>query len=164
MRLKVTLAALVFALAALAAACDTDDPAPSLQRSSPPPPPPASEQLVQRAAEVLNVVISTEAAAPTSCAGGTTQQLTVTGRDIEGSGEYAFDAKDFAFSTGDCVEFTFAAETEFHTFTVEDLGLDQSADGGENVTFAFTFSEPGQFALICIPHQDQGMVGTITVQ
>lgn len=164
MRLKVTLTVVVLALAALAAACDTDDPPPSLQRSSPPPPPPASEQLVQRAAEVLNVAISAEAAAPTSCADGATSQLDVTGQDIEGSGAYAFDPKDLTFSAGDCVEFTFASETEFHTFTVEELEVDQSADGGESVTFAFTFSEPGQFALICIPHQDQGMVGTITVQ
>ena len=85
-------------------------------------------------------------------------------QDLGGSGVYAFSPKDLAFSVGDCVQFTITAETELHTFTVDDLGIDRSLDVGETITFTFTFDQPGVFKLVCIPHEANGMVGTITVQ
>ena len=36
--------------------------------------------------------------------------------------------------------------------------------GGETETVEFTFDAAGEFALVCLPHQGLGMVGTITVQ
>ena len=68
------------------------------------------------------------------------------------------------FKVGDSINFVIESETEFHTFTVEDLGIDASADSGESVEFNFKFDRAGTFQLICIPHESQGMVGTITVQ
>ena len=59
--------------------------------------------------------------------------------------------------------FTLIAETEFHTFTVDDLDIDVSLDPDSPQTFTHTFDTPGTFKLICIPHEIQGMVGSITV-
>jgi hypothetical protein len=36
-------------------------------------------------------------------------------------------------------------------------------EGGTDGTFSFTFEEPGTYDYFCIPHEDLGMVGTVTV-
>jgi plastocyanin/peroxiredoxin len=83
--------------------------------------------------------------------------------DGGGQGPFAFSPAAFSFSAGDTVNFTVAAESVFHTFTVDDLGIDVVIDGGDIIGFSFTFDKPGTYELICIPHQALGMVGTITV-
>lgn len=85
-------------------------------------------------------------------------------QDPGGSGNYQFSPTELTFSVGETVTFTLASETEFHTFTVDDLDIDQIVDAGETVSLTFTFDTPGTFDLICIPHELLGMVGTITVQ
>lgn len=85
-------------------------------------------------------------------------------RDEAGSGAYAFEPDALTFNVGDSINFVIESETEFHTFTVEDLGIDAAADAGESVEFNFKFDRAGTFQLVCIPHETQGMVGTITVQ
>ena len=82
--------------------------------------------------------------------------------DVGGSGAYAFNPSSVSFSVGEKVTFTLTAETEFHTFTVEDLDIDQSLEAGETRKFTFTFDKAGSFSLICLAHPD--MKGTITVQ
>ena len=67
-------------------------------------------------------------------------------------------------SVGETVTFTLTAETEFHTFTVDELGIDESIDGGESATYTHTFDKAGTFKLVCLVHETSGMVGTITVQ
>ena len=84
--------------------------------------------------------------------------------DRGGSGTYMFDPSEFTLDVGDTVTFTLCAESEFHTFTVEELGIDVDVNGGETVGFDFTFDQPGTFQLICIPHEALGMTGTITVK
>ena len=54
--------------------------------------------------------------------------LSVKLQDVGGSGEYLYSPNEFAFSVGEKVTFTFTAETEFHTFTVDDLEIDVSVD------------------------------------
>ncbi len=51
-----------------------------------------------------------------------------------------------------------------HTTTSYD-GLWDSGiiEGGSGGTFSFTFDEPGTYEYFCIPHEDLGMVGTVTV-
>lgn len=88
----------------------------------------------------------------------------VINRDQGGSGEYRFDPSEFRFGGGQEVTFALTAETEFHTFTVDELGIDVSIDAGETVLFTFTFDMPGTYELICIPHQNLGMVGEIVVE
>ena len=67
---------------------------------------------------------------PVAGNGGT--PITVVNEDVGGSGAYAFNPAEINVSVGDTVTFTLTAETEFHTFTVEDLDIDQSAGGGRD--------------------------------
>jgi plastocyanin len=51
-----------------------------------------------------------------------------------------------------------------HTTTSYD-GLWDSGiiEGGSGGTYSFTFEEPGTYEYFCMPHEDQGMVGSVTV-
>jgi plastocyanin len=51
-----------------------------------------------------------------------------------------------------------------HTTTSYD-GLWDSGllPGGSRQTFSFTFEEPGTYDYFCIPHEDLGMIGSVTV-
>lgn len=88
----------------------------------------------------------------------------VENQDIGGSGEYKFVPNEFNFEVGETVTFEMSAETEYHTFTVDDLGIDEEMDAGETITFSYTFDQAGTFELICIPHQAFGMTGVIVVE
>jgi len=137
----------------LAAACGSDpDPTPVPQQSPPPPPP-----TLQATTPALH------AGVPDGCSEGDIS-FKVENQDPGGSGSYVFAPNDLTFNVGDNICFTVNAETEFHTFTVDALGIDVSLDPRTTETFNHTFGEAGLFELICIPHQALGMVGTITVQ
>lgn len=84
-------------------------------------------------------------------------------QDPGGSGEYTFEPAEFRFQQGETVTFVLNAQTEFHTFTVDDLGIDVAVNGGTTQRLTFTFDNAGMFSLICIPHEALGMVGTIIV-
>ena len=43
------------------------------------------------------------------------------------------------------------------------LDIDAAVDVGDTVRFNVKFDRVGVFELVCIPHQTQGMVSTITV-
>jgi len=83
--------------------------------------------------------------------------------DPGGSGEYVYMPASLSFEEGETVTFALTSEEEFHTFTVEDLGIDVEVDAGETVQYTFTFDSPGEYQLVCIPHESLGMVGTIVV-
>jgi plastocyanin len=104
----------------------------------------------------------TPAASESSDSGAT--KVSVINQDPGGSGSYRFSPKDFKFSMGETVEFTITAETEFHTFTVDDLEIDVSLSAGQSEVLTFTFNKPGTYKLICIPHEALGMTGTIVVE
>ena len=103
---------------------------------------------------------TTASVAPTSS--GTIVE--VVNKDLGGSGEYAFDPSEFTFSIGETVTFKLSAETEFHTFTVDELKIDQEINAGETAEVTVTFDKAGEFTLFCVPHEALGMVGKITVQ
>ena len=89
----------------------------------------------------------------------------VTLKDPGGPGsEYAFDTSELNFGVGETVTLVLTSETQFHTFTVEALGIDIDVDGGTSETLTFIFDQPGTFQLICVPHEALGMTGTITVK
>ncbi len=88
----------------------------------------------------------------------------VINRDQGGSGEYRFDPSQLRFEVGQEVTFSLSGETEFHTFTVEALGIDVSMDVGETVEYTYTFDTAGTFKLTCIPHEALGMTGEIVVE
>ena len=83
--------------------------------------------------------------------------------DAGGRGPFSFDPADLTFNAGDTVNFEFVGESQFHTFTVAELDIDVDVGGGETVSFEFTFDTPGTYDLICVPHEAQGMKGTIIV-
>ena len=152
--LALALLAGVVSLAALA--CGDDEVPPTPARLSPPfvpeaPVPPSDATLISP-----------------GCAeqpGGT--EVTVVNRDVGGSGVVEFDPSELDFKLGAIVTFELVAETEYHTFTVDDLGIDCEVDGGTTpgatATFTHTFDRAGTFKLVCLVHELDGMVGTITV-
>ena len=94
--------------------------------------------------------------------------VTVINRDLGGSGAYAYEPSEFSFKAGDTVTFVNIAETELHSFTIDDLGIDVDIDGGTNPgqeeSVTITFDKPGVYPVICIYHEGNGMLGTITVE
>ncbi len=151
--IPLTVVVVLGAMAALACGGDEDQ-APAAPRPSPPPPPAASAPAPAAPAAP---------SAPAPAAPGPASEVTVKLNDAGGRGPFVFDPVDLSFSAGEVVSFSFVGEAVFHTFTVEELGIDVDVNGGETVEFDFTFDRPGTFTLICIPHQALGMVGTITV-
>ena len=130
-----------------------------------PPPPPAPVSLIEASAAILaqDAEASDGSAAIEGPQEGGTP-IDVRLEDPGGSGDYAFDPSEMTFEVGETVNFTLTSETEFHTFTVDDLDIDASADEGQTIVISFTFEEAGTFELVCIPHVGNGMVGTIIVQ
>ena len=124
------------------------------QRVSPPPPPPAAKPTATAPAPTTPSQPSTQAA-------GTA--VNVKFEDPGRGGKYQFNPSALSFKVGDTVSFTLTAGTEYHSFTVDELKIDEPVDPDVNKTFSFTFSKPGTFKLICIPHEASGMVGTITL-
>ncbi|MDP6063489.1 MAG: cupredoxin domain-containing protein [SAR202 cluster bacterium] len=107
---------------------------------------------------------SAQPASDSGSAAGDATRITVTNQDPGGSGDYKFDPNEFTFSVGEKVDFKILAESEFHTFTVDDLGIDVAIDAGDTETLTFTFDKAGEYELICIPHEALGMKGKITVE
>ncbi len=137
--------ALLLAVAVIAAACGGDE-----NGGAPAAPPTPTVAAAAPAA-----------AQPAPSPGG--RVVRVENRDKGGSGVYQFVPSELNFEVGDTVTFEITAETEFHTFTVDDLGIDVSLEAGETVTHTYTFDKAGVFKLLCIPHETFGMTGTITV-
>ena len=94
--------------------------------------------------------------------------VTVVNRDLGGSGAYAYEPNEFSFKVGDKATFINIAETELHSFTIDALGIDVDIDGattpGKQESVTITFDNPGVYALVCIYHEGNGMLGTITVE
>ena len=138
---------LAILLSVVIAACggDGDDPAPTQVRASPPAP-----------------ATAPTVAAPVQTSAGGGRVVRVVNEDTGGSGAYAFNPSALTFQVGESVTIEVTAETEFHTFTVDDLGIDESLGAGETATFDHTFDKAGTFKLVCLVHPQ--MTGTITVQ
>ena len=82
----------------------------------------------------------------------------------DANAKYVFNPADITVNVGETVTLKLTSENEFHSFTVDDLGIDVEVDAGETEEITFTFSEAGTYELICIPHESLGMVGKIIVQ
>ena len=90
--------------------------------------------------------------------------IRVEAQNLAGSGAYRFSPDQLTFSVGQTVEFQITGETKFHTFTIDELGIDLAVPAGQTVSFQFTFETPGTFRVISIPHESDGMVATIVVR
>ena len=152
-------AIIAIALSVVVSACGGgDDDTPATQVRTSPPPPATAAPAAESAPQAT--------AAPAQAAsGGGGRSITIINGDVGGpTGKYTFVPSEITASVGETVTFTLTAETEFHTFTVDELGIDESIDGGDSATYAHTFDKAGTFKLVCLVHEASGMVGTITVQ
>jgi len=127
---------------------------------SPPPPPPAPASVVEK---TLGGTIVTASSPSNGSAEFQGTPVAVLNQDPGGSGSYKFSPAEFNFNVGDEVAFTMTAESEFHTFTVDSLEIDEGVDVDETVSFSYTFDKAGTYELVCTVHLAEGMTGTITV-
>jgi len=135
---------LVFSLA-----CGSDSSNETKEASTPPPP----------------TTKAVEKSSPSKIENTTPKDVVeVVNQDVGGSGAYTFKPNKFAFNKGQTVTFKMSAETEYHTFTVDKLEIDEDIDAGETKNFKVTFNETGTFELYCIVHKSSGMVGEIVVK
>ena len=93
--------------------------------------------------------------------------------DEEVSGETAveFELDDFYFEptvlrgeAGQSLTLeAFNEGDEAHTFTSDELGVDQELGPGEEASIDITFPDSGQVVFICRFHESQGMRGAVEV-
>ncbi len=114
---------------------------------------------------------SSVASAPMSTNESSSNQANSSGLEVEvemqdpgGSGEYIYSPANHKFKVGDEITFVLTSETEFHSFTIDDLNIDASVDAGEEQRVTITFDKAGTYPIICIPHETLGMIGEITVE
>ena len=107
----------------------------------------------------------TPTAAPTDTGGGNGSNgvsgefLSV----VHGENPYVFIPDTLDLELGKTYTLDFNVPTEFHTFTLSELGIDIFINAGEKVTEDITINQVGVFELVCTPHFTLGMVGTVTV-
>ena len=101
-------------------------------------------------------------AAPTAPPNARTVSVSMS--DCAGADGCAFSPSDFEFRTGETVRFQLVAESEFHTFTINELGVNEAINARQTRYLDVTFDRPGEYALICVPHESLGMKGAIAVR
>ena len=161
LHMKIVLLTTLVAALSIVAACGGDVPPKGNHDAVKPAPIPASQQPTSAPP------VAAPAAAPAVT--DSSNSSTAAGREVivelkDEGGDYAFAPAELAFSVGETVTFKMTSQNEFHSFTVDDLGIDMEVEAGETGTLNFTFDKAGTYEVICIPHESLGMVGTITVQ
>ncbi len=74
---------------------------------------------------------------------------------------FQYTLREVQLDSGDTVTLNFKARREYHTFTIDRLGIDEVITPGQTSTFSYTFHVPGTFEFYCIPHPY--MTGVVTV-
>ena len=74
-----------------------------------------------------------------------------------------FDAPNVTVEPGTTVTWVQNGQNPHTTTSYDGLWDSGIIEGGSGGTFSFTFEEPGTYGYYCIPHEAQGMTGTITV-
>ena len=83
---------------------------------------------------------------------------------MDANSEYKFNPEQLTFTVGETVKLNLTSQSEFHSFTVDDLDIDVEVEAETTESLTFTFDKPGTYDIICIPHESLGMIGTIVVQ
>ncbi len=113
-------------------------------------------------------------AALAGCAGGSggdpSEQTPVdaTGRSgatvAVGAGNgYQFDPPSIRVSAGTTVVWEWTGRGGQHNVVAEDGTFESELAVEEGHTFEHAFDEPGTYEYVCVPHQQQGMRGTVEV-
>jgi plastocyanin len=74
-----------------------------------------------------------------------------------------FDPAQITVEPGTTVTWVQSGNNPHTTTSYDGLWDSGMLPGGSGQTFSFTFEEPGTYDYFCIPHEDLGMVGTVTV-
>jgi len=74
-----------------------------------------------------------------------------------------FDQANITVEPGTTVTWVQSGDNAHTTTSYDGLWDSGMIEGGTDGTFSFTFEEPGTYDYFCIPHEDLGMVGTVTV-
>ena len=74
-----------------------------------------------------------------------------------------FDQANITVEPGTTVTWVQSGDNPHTTTSYDGLWDSGMIEGGTDGTFSFTFEEPGTYDYFCIPHEDLGMVGTVTV-
>jgi plastocyanin len=74
-----------------------------------------------------------------------------------------FDPANITVEPGTMVTWVQSGNNPHTTTSYDGLWNSGMIEGGSGGTFSFTFEEPGTFDYFCIPHEDLGMVGSVTV-
>jgi plastocyanin len=74
-----------------------------------------------------------------------------------------FDQANIIVEPGTTVTWVQNGQNPHTTTSYDGLWDSGIVEGGSGGTFSFTFEEPGTYAYYCIPHEAQGMTGTVTV-
>ena len=110
----------------------------------------------------VGCAVAAQDAAPTAPPNARTVSVNMS--NCAGADGCAFSPSNFEFRTGETVRFQLVAESEFHTFTIAELGIDEAVNARETRYLDVTFDRPGEYALICVPHESLGMTGAIAVR
>jgi plastocyanin len=74
-----------------------------------------------------------------------------------------FDQPNITVEPGTTVTWVHNGQNPHTTTSYDGLWDSGIIEGGSGGTFSFTFEEPGTYGYYCIPHEAQGMTGTVTV-
>jgi plastocyanin len=78
-------------------------------------------------------------------------------------GDNFFDPANITVEPGTTVTWVQSGNNPHTTTSYDGLWDSGMIEGGSEGTFSFTFDEPGTYDYFCIPHEDLGMVGSVTV-
>jgi plastocyanin len=115
--------------------------------------------------------------AAASCGGDERGTITIGGEnandhgteDVSGEDSIEFELDDFYFEptvlrgeAGQTITLeAFNEGDEAHTFTSDELGVDEELEPGAEASFEVTFPEDGRVVFECRLHADQGMRGAL---
>ncbi len=74
-----------------------------------------------------------------------------------------FDSANITVEPGTTVTWVQSGDNPHTTTSYDGLWDSGMIEGGTDGTFSYTFDEPGTYDYFCIPHEEMGMVGTVTV-
>ncbi len=79
---------------------------------------------------------------------------------------YGFSPQTIRVKLGDVVNINLVSDDSPHTFTIDELGVNQQFTWGKDTTVTFTASKKGTFQFYCaVPgHRENGQVGTLIVE
>lgn len=74
-----------------------------------------------------------------------------------------FDPANMTVEPGTTVTWVQSGNNPHTTTSYDGLWDSGLIEGGSGGTFSFTFEEPGTYDYFCIPHEQLGMIGSVTV-